>query len=166
MAWVEDNLRVELLDLFLKVMSLYGKHDFLSISNYVVDTLAKRQIDNFVDLKNRGLEEVIDKVRIYSILDSAYIDNVKHQALIRFRTTFERYIVNKDNGEVVDGIRDYVGNFIYEVLFTKNDSIKEGTCRYCGAELKDSDLKCEYCGVVNINKNSNWLIQDIKEIAS
>jgi len=162
MLKVDDEERNIIKEILNKTIEYYGKHDFLGISYYETDSLIKRQIDNYHDLQNRGLEEVIKNFFVISIDEVVAISD--NAISVGVRASVERYIKCLNNSEVIDGTRDYVAEKKYEFILTKSEGKSQSSCMYCGAIINEDEVKCPYCGTPIIAKNSNWLVADIKEV--
>ncbi len=83
---------------------------------------------------------------------------------VKFRASLENYIVNAKTDEVVSGIREYIVENIYEVLFIKATATKTSICKSCGSEIDVSKGKCEYCGTPVTLKSSDWIVYNYKQI--
>jgi len=151
--------------LLKSALEAYGQKDFKKLKNYEVDSLINRQILASCNYERMGIEEVIDKIQC-SMPKEISVKTIDGRTIIdaTLKVSLKRYIINKNNNEVIDGTKDYIGDYFYSVILVENNDLdKKIICENCGSNIEQNEEKCPYCKAVNPNKNNKFLIVDIVE---
>ena len=160
-----DETYREIRRLLQSALIAYGQKDFKKLKNYEVDALINRQILASSNYEKMGITEFIDKVNCLLPKKLNIVtkeEKIMIEALLN--VSLKRYIVNKSNDAVIDGTKDYIGDYTYLVILVENNnSTEKQICENCGAEIESGKEECPYCKAVNPNKNNKLLIADIIE---
>ena len=161
-----DDAFNELFEIIKKVFRLIDDENFSDLRSYEIDELLNRQVSEMEFYKQQGKKLHYDKVICYPLNGSdVMFDERSGVYTTSLKVSYEKYVTD-ENGEVIDGLKDYIVESKYLVSFMDNkiDSSTKEICNYCGAKIPLNINRCEYCGSIKDRKTSKWIICDISEI--
>ena len=168
MRYKSDEMLAYYRDLLSKIFTLLSEEDFEELRNYESDRLCEEQKLENDNLKKQGLKRVIKKITCYSptTVDTDVSEDGTVSVVFVSRVFCERYLLDKDSGEVKDGILDYITENEYAVTLVENKKfgkiIRE--CEHCGADVDRDAKRCEYCGETIVRKTGRFIITDLLKL--
>ncbi len=159
-----EEIYMEIKNLTEAALKAYGDKDFNKLHNYEIDSLIRKQVTANDSYKKMKITEIIKKITCMQPknVDIKYDLNGNMRVEAELKVYLERYVVDDESDTVIEGIKDFVGEYLYKVILIENkNSITTLVCDNCGAKIDKTVSNCPYCGVVNANKNNKLIIADI-----
>jgi len=136
--------------------SLYERHKLQTDA-----LVAAHRIDVLQDI-------VIGHARIADVRPGQPYDSIE----VYFTASMTDYTIDEQSRQIVEGDR-YPQTFTERWGFIRRSDAKSvavattlsSTCPACGAPLKLSDGKCDYCGAFVKTSSADWVVDTIEQIA-
>lgn len=164
----EDLFISRINNMFVQLQESWQAKEWKKVRPFESDELFNthaRQLQEFIDSKTTN---VVDEIAVLRTEITDYHDNGPTESLdVYMRVRMKDYIVNDENGKVVEGYPDEEVTMEYELVMTRKKGIvtrlaqntEVTTCPNCGANVSiNASGECEYCNSVVSTGDFDWVL--------
>ncbi|MBO5142685.1 MAG: hypothetical protein J6C46_06750 [Clostridia bacterium] len=151
-------------EIFIKSQEAWNGNKYDDLMHVETGLLYEKHTTQMKRYIKENKEEVRKNIIVYNLHPKKYeVLGDKERLTFEFKLSMERYIIDKNSGEIIEGIRDYKETYQCNLMLKKQGNKTSGTikCDNCGAKIKVNSLgKCEYCGNIIYSDKYDWVIED------
>ena len=155
-------------NIFVMLLSSFMMDNLSRVRHFISDEVNEKYEKNLKKLNKQNLRQMYDElnVKTTTIKDVEIKDDCVIIKVDIVSRAIE-YLVNKDTGDYVTGIKDYRIEKTNHLEFTKKFGAKgygmDKKCPGCGANIDvNKNGKCEYCGTIFNAENYDWILTSIE----
>lgn len=143
----------------LKEVDHFISHDVYAYGEYILKDLRQkkhRQMYDELNVKNTNIENI-------------EITNNKYIITVFIESRYLNYIINLQNGNIIDGNNTNRIHVNYRLKFTKNiNATNQGIAKKCDAcgspmNINNSGI-CDYCGSIYNQEKYDWILDNIAKV--
>ena len=172
----EERIRTLMSNIYVQMQETWQAKDISSLRPYMTDKFFA-QMDNQLDqFRKMGRTDYTERIAVLSTdlrgwRQSAGMDYIT----VGLNSRIVSYTLDDKTGELISGDKKHEKFMEYEIELCRKsgetthpeaEGTHSATCPHCGAPLKlNASAKCEYCGSVITQVNTDWAICGMRGIS-
>lgn len=171
-----DKIKSLMANLYVQMQDSWTNKNIESLRPYMTDEFFSRmdrQLDSF---RKTGRTDYTERIAVLDVTlkgfkQSGGMDYI----IVGLKSRIVSYVLEDRTGKLISGDMNREKFMQYEIELSRksgtitqleDNSPKSITCPHCGAPLKlNASAKCEYCGSIITNVNTNWAISEMRGIS-
>ena len=172
----EERIKTLMSNLYVQMQDTWHAKDISSLRPYMTDAFYNqmdRQLDQF---RKTNRTDYTERIAVLDVSLKGWRQSAGRDYItVGLTSRIVSYVLDDMTGKLLSGDMNREKFMEYELELTRksgvitqpeNEGVQTTTCPHCGAPLKlNASAKCEYCGSVITNVNSDWAICGMKGIS-
>ena len=172
----EGRIRSLIANLYVQMQETWHAKDISSLRPYMTDEFYSQMNRQLDAMRLTGRTDYTENIAVLGVdlkgwRQSGNMDYI----IVSLTSRITSYVLNDKTGELISGDKTHEKFMEYEIELSRKSGIvtaPEGseihseTCPHCGAPINiNASAKCEYCGSVITQVNTDWAVCSMKGIS-
>ena len=157
-------------NIFIKYFTAIMMDNLKEVDHFISDDVYAYGEYILKNLRSQNYRQMYDELNVKSTnLQNIEIINNQYVITVYLESRYLDYIINLQNGNIVEGDNTSRKQVNYRLIFTKNiDTSNQGIvkkCDACGSPMNVNNSGiCEYCGSIYKQEKYDWVLTQIHKI--
>ena len=172
----EERIKDLMSNLYVQMQETWHAKDISPLRPYMTDKFYNQMEKSLEELKKSRRTDYTERIAVLSVdLRGWRQAGGRDYITVGLNSRIISYVLDDMTGELISGHKDREKFMEYELELTRKsgeitkpeeEGAKTDRCPHCGAPLKlNASAKCEYCGSVITNVNTDWAISSMRGIS-
>ena len=172
----EEKIKTLMSNLYVQMQDTWHAKNISPLRPYMTDSFFNQMNRQLEQFRKQNQTDYTERIAVLNVglkgwRQSAGMDYIT----VSLSSRIVSYVLDDLTGKLISGDKNREKFMEYEIELSRKSGIitqaetsgaKSATCPHCGAPIKlNASAKCEYCGSVITNVNTDWAICGMKGIS-
>ncbi|MBQ3644994.1 MAG: TIM44-like domain-containing protein [Synergistaceae bacterium] len=172
----EERIKTMLSNLYVQMQETWHNKDISSLRPYMTDSFYSQMDRQLEEFRKTHRTDYTERIAVLDVSLKGWRQSAGRDYItVGLTSRIVSYILDDVTGKLISGDKNREKFMEYEIELSRKSGVitqaetsgaKSATCPHCGAPIKlNASAKCEYCGSVITNVNTDWAICGMKGIS-